>query len=428
MADHDYGNPTKGSLASGHERHPRGPIAVQAFAPGKHTLTEALVQQMAASPHTEGPSANQGKPTDARAVQAAASHGASGSSTRLPYADQIQRLFGRHDVSDIQAHTDESAAAGARAMGAEAFATGKHVAFASPPDLHTAAHEAAHVVQQRAGVHLKGGVGETGDPYERNADAVADRVVQGQSAEDLLPGPGGAGTEVQRHVRGAESTPIGQDAAVQKKDGKITHQNNVGSGQVTARENDLDPSDKTNTNYSLEYAGKDADKAHWLQFVSFAMYADVPGTGKVYNTGAISTTSGKKPFSTDKVTNWSVDSASTSDPYYEAGFSNVRTPSKSTKIFDMPGGASIEPLAAQMVTTKAPKATKVTFIATFDTYLVVDGMAKYHVGWNATTEYDPVKKTSASIAYGTGGTGAAAGLPKDFKTLLDTQYSGNKIK
>jgi len=51
------------------------------------------------------------------------------------------------------------------------------------------AHEAAHVIQQRGGVQLKGGVGEAGDAYERQADEVADRVVQGESAEELL-GPG----------------------------------------------------------------------------------------------------------------------------------------------------------------------------------------------------------------------------------------------
>jgi hypothetical protein len=60
------------------------------------------------------------------------------------------------------------------------------VAFAGAPNLHTAAHEAAHVIQQRAGVQLKGGVGEVGDPYERHADAVADAVVQGKSSEALL--------------------------------------------------------------------------------------------------------------------------------------------------------------------------------------------------------------------------------------------------
>jgi cell wall-associated NlpC family hydrolase len=71
-------------------------------------------------------------------------------------------------------------------MGASAYATGNSVAFAKTPDLHIAAHEAAHVVQQRGGVQLKGGVGTVGDPYERHADAVADLVVQGKSAEGLL--------------------------------------------------------------------------------------------------------------------------------------------------------------------------------------------------------------------------------------------------
>jgi hypothetical protein len=71
-------------------------------------------------------------------------------------------------------------------MGASAYATGNHVVFDRPPDLHTAAHEAAHVVQQAQGVNLYGGVGEVGDAYERHADAVADRVVAGQSAADLL--------------------------------------------------------------------------------------------------------------------------------------------------------------------------------------------------------------------------------------------------
>ncbi|HEX7840810.1 MAG TPA: DUF4157 domain-containing protein, partial [Kofleriaceae bacterium] len=104
----------------------------------------------------------------------------------MPHLGSIQRLFGRHDVSGIAAHTDDNAVAGAHAMGASAFATGNHVAFAGAPSLHTAAHEAAHVVQQRGGVQLKGGVGEAGDPYERHADAVADLVVQGRSAEALL--------------------------------------------------------------------------------------------------------------------------------------------------------------------------------------------------------------------------------------------------
>src|SRR5262249_36995586 len=75
--------------------------------------------------------------------------------------------------------------AAAQAIDAVAYTIGDAVAFRSAPRLHTAAHEAAHVVQQRAGVELSHGLGRAGDRYERHANAVADRVVRGQSAEGL---------------------------------------------------------------------------------------------------------------------------------------------------------------------------------------------------------------------------------------------------
>ncbi|KFA94835.1 hypothetical protein Q664_00250 [Archangium violaceum Cb vi76] len=71
-------------------------------------------------------------------------------------------------------------------MRAGAFTTGGHVVFGGKPDLRTAAHEAAHVVQQRAGARPSGGIGKDGDAHERHADAVADAVVAGRSAEGLL--------------------------------------------------------------------------------------------------------------------------------------------------------------------------------------------------------------------------------------------------
>ncbi len=110
----------------------------------------------------------------------------------LPHLDAIQRSFGRHQVSDTRAHTDSTAAEASLAMGARGFATGGHVAFAGAPSLHTAAHEAAHVVQQRSGLQLDGGVGRAGDRHERHADAVAERVTQGKSSERLLDSYGGA--------------------------------------------------------------------------------------------------------------------------------------------------------------------------------------------------------------------------------------------
>ena len=164
------------------------------LAPGKRTLTEQLPAVAGAG--------------GAAGVQRAAAHGVSGPSQPLPYAHQIQALFGRHDVSSVQAHVGGAAAEGAAQMGAQAYATGNSIAFRGAPDLHTAAHEAAHVVQQRGGVQLKGGVGQVGDAYEQHADAVADRVVQGRSAESLLDRYSGGGSAaapsgaVQRSVTG----------------------------------------------------------------------------------------------------------------------------------------------------------------------------------------------------------------------------------
>jgi hypothetical protein len=119
-------------------------------------------------------------------IRDAADRAIAGGGGKLPHLAQIQKAFGRYDVSQVEAHVGGTTDAAVRAMGAEAFAAGSHVAFAGAPSLFTAAHEAAHVLQQRAGVDVDGGVGRDGDRYERHADAVAERVVRGESAVDLI--------------------------------------------------------------------------------------------------------------------------------------------------------------------------------------------------------------------------------------------------
>lgn len=52
--------------------------------------------------------------------------------------------------------------------------------------METAAHEAAHIVHQRAGHGPAGGLDTPGDRLERHADQVADAVVAGQPADHLL--------------------------------------------------------------------------------------------------------------------------------------------------------------------------------------------------------------------------------------------------
>jgi len=148
-------------------------------------------------------------------THAAAERGVASPTTSLPFADRIQSSFGAsHDVSKIQAHVGGDSAG---EMGAKAYATGNHVVFDRAPDLHTAAHEAAHVVQQARGVNLYGGIGEAGDSYEKHADAVADRVVAGQDAADLLSGPpgGAGGAVIQKKTKDEEPAVEQQPADVE---------------------------------------------------------------------------------------------------------------------------------------------------------------------------------------------------------------------
>ena len=109
-------------------------------------------------------------------VHAHAAHGVSGGGGTLPHAAAIQASFGRHDVSGVEAHTGGAAAAANDAMGAKAYATGNAIAFREAPSLLPLRLR----VQQRAGVSWAVSVSEAA---EQHADAVADQVVAGKSAE-----------------------------------------------------------------------------------------------------------------------------------------------------------------------------------------------------------------------------------------------------
>lgn len=168
-------------------------------------------------------------------VHGVAAQGTQGAGSPLPHLDQIQRSFGRHDVSGVKAHTGGDAAAASAQLGARAYAHGNSVAFASEPDLHTAAHEAAHVVQQRGGVQLKGGVdGGASDPYEQHADAVADAVVGGRSAERLLDQHARGGTSDATHAQ-RKSLPGAAFDGETKYTFKSTHSDEINIAGVPAK-------------------------------------------------------------------------------------------------------------------------------------------------------------------------------------------------
>lgn len=141
------------------------------------------VQSAAAGPSAGAPAAS---PSGAGAVQATASRGLSGASHSLPALGQLQQAFGHHDLSGVEAHVAGPARQANEQLGSRAYTRGSQIAFKEAPDLKLAAHEATHVVQQRRGIQLAGGIGRAGDPYERQADRVADAVSAGHSAEPIL--------------------------------------------------------------------------------------------------------------------------------------------------------------------------------------------------------------------------------------------------
>ncbi|MFM7171103.1 MAG: DUF4157 domain-containing protein, partial [Cyanobium sp.] len=125
-------------------------------------------------------------PSRSALIHQEARRGLGNASQPLPHADRVQAAFGHHDISQVRTAVGGAAESSARKMGALAYASGDRIAFRQTPDLRLAAHEAAHVVQQREGLALPGNVGQPGDRWEQHADSVADAVAAGRSAESLL--------------------------------------------------------------------------------------------------------------------------------------------------------------------------------------------------------------------------------------------------
>lgn len=142
------------------------------------------------APSTGAPAAEHGP---GNAATATAVKGTKGPGSAFPFADQIQAAFGNHDISGLRAHTGPEAEEATDTLNAAAFAFGDDVAFADTPDLFTAAHEAAHSCMQAAGVGPDAEIGSAGDEHEQLADAVASRVVAGESAQSLLDQAAGPG-------------------------------------------------------------------------------------------------------------------------------------------------------------------------------------------------------------------------------------------
>ena len=126
--------------------------------------------------------ARDGSDGSAASAHAEASRGVSGGGGGVPYQAEMEQHFGT-SFAGVSAHTGVQAKEACSSLGAQAYTSGESIAFRDgAPSRSLVAHELTHVVQQRGGVQLKDGMGQSGDSYERQADAVASRVSSGGSA------------------------------------------------------------------------------------------------------------------------------------------------------------------------------------------------------------------------------------------------------
>lgn len=278
-------------------------------------------------------------------------------------------------------------------------------------------------------------------------NAVVDYQASFGLDQDGMLGPGTAGKladEITAESDFLEESAIGtplrrvarrlrlRSMVATNRKGKITHQGFVGpdenpQGAVTVRVGDREAG---NTNLiSMEYTGENADNINWLQFISMQMFATPPAAARVYNTGTVGTTGGNVTWSNATVTNWFVDAVpATPGPLYNSAGLNVRTAGRRITIFDGPGGPSGLPVAQAFAAGAAAPATSVTMRMSFDSYVIRNNKAVYHVRWDATTRYNITAGTSGDIIYHQGTAGSVSSLSAVHRTALLAEYPGNPIK
>ena len=198
------------------------------------------------------PGGKPAKPDEKAEAPDTATAGEEGKPVALPHLSQVQKAFGKHDLSNVQAVIGGAGAAANKDMGAQAFTVGNTITFKKSPDLWLVAHEAAHVVQQRQGRLPAGGEGKPGDALEKEANQAADRVVAGQSAADLLgektdgaTAKGGAGVAIQKFAGNVDTATTSGAGSVREQVEKT-----FGNGPAGERDSNFNPQVK------VEFEGK----------------------------------------------------------------------------------------------------------------------------------------------------------------------------
>ena len=341
---------------------------------------------------------------------------------------RFEGLMGQ-ELSRVRVHDDSAASESTRVLRARAYALGDDIVFgAGEYRPHTRSgerllmHELAHVVHARAAPGgPRPGIGPADTPAERGAEAFANATAELRPVP-LAQEARSSGPAWQLQLDRVSKRGRIEDAAVINYgpgDGDVI---DVRSGVETEPDDGshLDPNQ-----FSLEVEGPDAPQMHWLQFIWVELFATMP-TGRLQLAGPLPSNTDKNQVLTEKPTSpiWSLDSASASSPYYEAGGASTRTPTDLT-MFDWPGMNGADAVGDWVKIR--PAGTPHTLVMHLDTYLIQGTRAVYNVQWTSTTTYTMDKNKVVSAvgprAYHVVGSGRVDALPANLRKLLAAKYS-----
>lgn len=263
-------------------------------------------------------------------------------------------------------------------------------------------------------------------PFQRDAARLAQ--LKETYAKELSGGLSGKGLEqdLNDEMSGSElhyalfllnapppRAPTG--AAGVPDEGTEVHTGTVPGGSVSVRTGTQLTPGGDKEGYAVGYKGGLSDESAWLQFIWREILVEHPVRGGYRVDQSITTTGGTYRLTTDPSDpHYNTDTADPEDPFYEAAGMSGRTADSST-MYDMPSAAT-----AFVNAELAGGATKVTSRAHFNTFLIRDYRALYHVTvdveWVFTSATVPPRTQTVA------GSGKVSGLPDKIRARLVEQF------
>jgi RHS repeat-associated protein len=181
---------------------------------------------------------------------------------------------------------------------------------------------------------------------------------------------------------------------------------------------------------TFKFGGRGAAKANVLQFVKLTLTVETPDGTKTLHKEIPTTSSLKRGESATTPTDvWETDSPDPANPFYPLS----KRSSDALIAIDRPTVPG--EFFKDVLTYDAPDATSATLTQEYRTYFIQDNKAVYEIIWTARQTYtvksEGPGKTKAyrePLNYEFSSKDYVKELPTDFKTLLDTEYPGNKIR